>query len=156
MSFPKNIAPDETLVRIIRTPQFYSKDRLRPNALRPQRGSDRVSVVRWAYREQPNEAFKVRCQKIGSTGQNSYCGLGVLSASACLDVGGLNLEDDRDAFEGHANIVYPFVVKDSEPQEGEAFKTQAELANRVLGVTRFVPDPRPDAVEWTIQSDLLP
>jgi len=153
--YPEKIDPEEVLVRVIRTPHFYDKGRLKPNALRPQKGTDRVSIVRWLYREQPGKAFKARCHKIGNSGPNKFSGLGVFLASACLETN-LVLEDDPTPYAGHANIVYPFVVKDSEPQEGELFARQAEISKKLLASVQYIPDPKPDESEWTIETPLLP
>lgn len=155
MTYPLDVDPEEVLVRIIRTPQFFKNEKLRPNALRPQRGSARVSVVRWLHRERPGTAFKARCHLVGNVGQNAFCGVAVLTAQSCREAN-FDLEDDREAFLGHANIVYPFVVNDSEPVEGEAFVKQVEMANQILREARYVLDPEPVSPEWTIQSDLLP
>lgn len=144
-------------MRILRTPQFVNKNnRVLPSALRPQRGHDRVSVVRWAYRERPGEAFKQRCLDIGNSGTNAYCGVGVLHTQTCLDAG-TTLEDDRAAYDGHANIVFPFAVaKDAEPNEGSDFSRQVEIANAILQRTAYVADPAPLDASWTIRSALLP
>lgn len=156
MSYPDEISPDETLVRIVRAPQFIrTGGKLRAAALRPQRDHDRVSVVRWVYREQPGRAFKARCQAVGNSGSNTYCGLGSVNAGKCVEAG-TALEDARQEFLGHAHIIFPFSVAHQEPAEGEAFRQQMEISSRLLAATIYIADPLPDDPEWTIESELLP
>lgn len=158
MTATSEIEADEPLVRIIKTPQHLRKDGVHPSAWRPQRDTDRVSVVRWRSREQPGEVFKARCQSTGrggAPGANTYCGLGVIVASRCLDAG-TELEDAPDEYSGHAHIIFPFSVSYQEPQEGENFRLQAEISHRLKAASEYVPDPDPASPQWTIESPLLP
>lgn len=155
MSHQAVIGAGETLVRVLRTPQHIRKDGLHASAFRPQKGHSKVSIVRWHLREQPGEKFKSRCVTIGNSGKNTYCGLGVFKAQACLDAG-IELEDAPEDYAGHAHIVFPFAAAPEEPLQGEEFKILTEMANKLARSATFVPDPAPESPHWTIKNDLLP
>jgi len=156
LSDPAEIDSSETIVRVLRTPQFVRKaGKLHASAWRPQRDKDCLSVVRWLCREQPGTAFKARCLLIGNNGPNSYCGVAVVNAGDCIEAG-TRLECAPDEYPGHAHIVFPFSVAFEEPQEGENFRLQVEMSLRLLKLATYLPDPQPAADGWTIQHESLP
>jgi hypothetical protein len=155
VSYPKEIDDSEAIVRVLRTPHHYKKGRMMPAALRPQRNTDLISVMRWSYRLRPQSVLKKQCQTIGNSGENTYCGVAALIAQCCRN-SGTELVDAREEYDGHAHIVFPFVVLPNEPQEGEAFVLQNQITMKLMSCAEPILDVLPDDPDWTIQNEMLP
>lgn len=154
MSEGNENANNEPLVRILKSPHFVKAGgELKVNAFRPQRDTNKISVVIWPQRERPGERFKERCQQTGDTGANTYCGLGVFSAVAAQEHVAL---EDEPVFPGHANLVFPTAAPRDEPPDGPNLALLTGLALKLIAISAYVPDPDPRAQGWTIVSEILP
>lgn len=153
--YPADFNDGEPLVRIVRTPQFVKKGELRPNAFRPQRGTNRVSIVRWLYRPLPNERLKELCIAVGTQGKNTYWGLGLFEANHCDDID-VELEDAREEYRGHAHLVFPYISQQDEPLDGPNLLAQNEIAHSLLQRVIAIADPEPQSEHWTIVHPGLP
>jgi len=155
MDYPEEIADDEPVCRVLKSPHFVKNSILRPSAFRPQVNTNKISVVRWLYREQPDSVAKATFKAIGNSGQNSYCGLAVLLLEDCKKID-VELTDARDEYQGHAHIVFPYTVAANEPLEGDNFVKQTEIARKLIEACEYVPDPDPQSEDWTIDHPKLP
>ena len=98
---PVEVAPDEVIVRAIKTPYHYDKKRkrLRPSAFRPQAERDDVSVMR--KRHLGNDGCKDKAVEIAA---EAYIGLAALRAEE-IAAAKARVVDSRDgSFLGHAHI----------------------------------------------------
>lgn len=155
MSYPEEIDGAERIVRVLRTPHFFRNGNLVQAALRPQVGKNLLSIMRWSYRLQPGSALKGKCQEIGNSGRNSYCGVATMTAGECWTAG-VRLEDAREEYDGHAHMVFPFVLQSYEPQENEEYILQVDITRKLMEIAVPVLDPAPEDKEWTISDDILP
>lgn len=136
------IAPDEVIVRAIKTPIHYDarRQRLRPSAFRPQAGRDDVSVMR--KRCLGNDGCKDKAVEIAG---HAYIGLAALQAGE-IEATEARVIDSRDGhFLGHAHIEQGF------PAPATGVTAAPELLGRykqLADKARYYPDDRPDFAGW--------
>lgn len=139
---PLEIAPDEIIVRAIKTPYHLDKKkkRLRSAAFRPQAGRDDVSVMR--KRHLGNDGCKNKAVEIAGT---SYIGMAALRAKEIVDAKA-SVVDSRDGqFVGHAHIQQctpaPASGQTPDPDLIERWKALADAA-------RYYQDDEPQTRGW--------
>lgn len=150
---PADFDDAEPIVRVLRAPHFFKNGKITPGAFRPQREKTRVSVIRWLDRDHPDSETKGRCQGIGNTGTNQYCGVALMLASDFREVG-LALEY-TPVYPGHSDAIFPFASPKDEPHDGELFAKQSEIAHELIRRASCVVDPLPQDPNWTIPEDEL-
>ncbi len=139
---PVEIAPEEVIVRAIKTPVHYDekKKRVKPSAFRAQPGRDDVSVMR--KRQLGNDGCKSKAIEIA---KHAYKGMAALTAkeiaSACASV----VDSREGQFLGHAHIqqgmLAPASGQPAPPELMERYKALADNA-------RFYSDGQPENPQW--------
>jgi hypothetical protein len=106
--WPRDIAPDEAIVRGICNFHINKKGKLQPAAYKAPKGSDEVSVMRHAWIG--SDSCKQHARDLEDLpSKKRYTGLAVLSAAQILN-SGADLVDTREEFEGHADIRHGIVT----------------------------------------------
>lgn len=139
---PLEIAPDEIIVRAIKTPYHFDKKkkRLKSAAFRPQAERDDVSVMR--KRHLGNDGCKNKAVEIAAT---SYIGLAALLAEEIVEAKATVVDARDGQFVGHAHIEQgipsPASGQTADPDLIERWRALAEAA-------RFYPDGEPQTPGW--------
>ena len=139
---PLEIAPDEIIVRAIKTPYHFDKKkkRLKYAAFRPQAGRDDVSVMR--KRHLGNDGCKNKAVEIAGT---SYIGLAALRAEEIAAAEARVVDSREGQFVGHAHIEQgtsaPASGRAADPDLIERWQALADTA-------RFYPDSEPQTPGW--------
>jgi hypothetical protein len=139
---PVEIAPDEVIVRVIKTPYHYDekKGRLKSAAFRPLAERDDVSVMR--KRHLGNDGCKDKAVEIAA---KTYIGLAALRAEE-VDAAKARVTDSREGlFIGHAHIEQgtpaPPRGQTADPDLIERWKALADTA-------RYYKDGEPQTPGW--------
>lgn len=139
---PVQIAPDEVIVRAIKTPYHVDvrKSRLKYQAFKPQPSRDDVSVMR--KRHLGNDGCKNKAVQIAGS---AYIGLAALRAEE-IEATEAHVVDSREGqFIGHAHIeqgaLAPASGEPTSPELIERYKTLADAA-------RYYPDSQPNIDGW--------
>ncbi len=137
---PREVAPDEIIVRAIKTPYHYDekKKRLKSAAFRPQAERDDVSVMR--KRHLGNDGCKDKAVEIAGA---SYIGLAALRTGEIVATKA-SVVDSRDGlFVGHAHIEQgipaPASGQTADPDLIERWKALADAARYYADDARQVP-----------------
>jgi hypothetical protein len=139
---PIEIAPDEVIVRAIKTPYHYDekKKQLKPSAFRPQPERDDVSVMR--KRQLGNDGCKNKAVEIAG---KAYIGLAALRADEIAAAKARLLDSREGFFLGHAHIeqgtLAPPSGQTAEPDLIERWKALADAA-------RYYQDDEPQTLGW--------
>lgn len=139
---PIEIAPDEVIVRAIKTPYHYDekKKRLKPSAFRPQAERDDVSVMR--KRHMGNDGCKDKAVEIAA---KAYIGLAALRAEEITAVKARVVDSREGLFLGHAHIEQgtpaPLSGQTADPDLIERWKALADTA-------RYYQDGEPRTPGW--------
>lgn len=139
---PVEVAPDEVIVRAIKTPYHYDekKMRLKSAAFRPQAERDDVSVMR--KRHLGNDGCKDKAVEIAA---KAYIGLAALRAEEISAAKACVLDSREDLFIGHAHIEQgtpaPPSGQAADPDLIERWKALADTA-------RYYQDSEPQAPGW--------
>jgi hypothetical protein len=139
---PFEVAPDEVIVRAIKTPYHYDekKKRLKPGAFRPQAGRDDVSVMR--KRHLGNDGCKDKAVEIAA---QAYIGLAALRAEEIAAVKARVVDSREGLFLGHAHIEQgtpaPPSGQTADPDLIERWKALADAA-------RYYEDGEPQTPGW--------
>lgn len=139
---PVEVAPDEVIVRVIKTPYHYDekKKRLKSAAFRPQAERDDVSVMR--KRHLGNDGCKDKAIEIA---ENSYIGLAALHAEEVAAAKARVVDSREGLFLGHAHIEQgapaPSRGQTADPDLIERWKALADAA-------RYYQDGAPQTSGW--------
>lgn len=139
---PLEIAPDEIIVRAIKTPYHFDekKRRLKSAAFRPQAERDDVSVMR--KRHLGNDGCKDKAVKTAAT---SYIGLAALRAEEIIETKACVVDSRDGLFVGHAHIEQgtpaPVSGQTADPDLIDRWKALADTA-------RYYPDGEPQTPGW--------
>lgn len=151
LDYPLEIADDEMIVRVVKTP-FHLNDkrsRLTPAAFSPPKDSARgdVSIIRWKYTYNDGEVLKAKAREIAGS---AYTGVAHLP---CFKVRAAPAEivDSREHYQGHADIIIGVAIPLQEPTEGDDGKRIKEVKKALSDACTLLLDPRPLAAEWTIE-----
>lgn len=139
---PVEVAPDEVIVRAIKTPYHYDekKRRLKSAAFRPQAERDDVSVMR--KRHLGNDGCKDKAVEIAT---KNYIGLAALRAEEIAAAKARVVDSRKGLFLGHANIEQgtpaPPSGQTADPNLIERWKALADTA-------RYYQDGQPQTPGW--------
>jgi hypothetical protein len=144
-ALPMEIAPDEVIVRAIKTPFHIDlkkqPPRLKSQAFRPAPGRDDLSVMRKLHLG--NDGCKRKALEIA---KDAYVGLAALRAQEIVDAKAKVRDSREGQFLGHAEIELgmpaPATGQTAAPELMERWQALAEKA-------RFYRDAQPDSPEWT-------
>lgn len=139
---PLEIAPDEIIVRAVKTPHHLDKKkkRLKAAAFRPRPERDDVSVMR--KRHLGNDGCKNKAVEIAKA---FYIGLAALRAEEIVEANASVVDSREGQFVGHAHIEQgtsaPASGQTADPDLIERWKALADAA-------RYYPDGEPQTLGW--------
>lgn len=142
MELPVEIAPEEVIVRAIKTPFHVDlrKSRLKYQAFKPQAGRDDLSVMR--KRQLGNDGCKDKAAEIGGA---AYVGLAALLAQEIAGIGARVVDSREGQFLGHAHIEQGMPA----PTSGAAAAPELLERWRALAdAARFYRDGHPRTPGW--------
>ncbi len=140
---PIDIAGEEKIVRLVRTPSHVAKNKLKPAAFRSQAGLDEVSVIRHNY--MGSDFCKAKGKEIMA---DAYVGLAVVLAQDIRSIGS-TVQDSRVEFCGHAHISHGAILQRDEPPNSELNLFITERCRKLVDATTLYTDPSPSAAKWT-------
>ncbi|WP_395642397.1 hypothetical protein [Rudaea sp.] len=145
---PVDIAPEEIIVRALKTPVHYDerKKRVKPSAFRAQAGKDDVSVMR--KRHLGNDGCKRKAIEIA---RDAYVGMAALTAQEIVAAQARVVDSREGQFLGHAHIEQGMTAPASgQPAPPELMERYKELADKA----RFYDDGEPQNPQW-VGADIL-
>jgi hypothetical protein len=139
---PIDIADEETIVRAVKTPAHYKKNKLATAVFRPRAGETSISVMRQIMGD---DFCKAKAVDIGG---NQYVGLLTIKASAIRTIGS-TVGDSREEYLGHADLDHGFPsAPANDPAGAEDFARMTERCQELKNASNFHLDPAPAAKGW--------
>jgi hypothetical protein len=129
--------------------------KLQPSAYRPPPDDNEVSVMRsdWigadTCRQHAKDLEKPPQSAPAAPPAPTprYCGLAVLSAKQIRDLG-IDVLDDRNEFDGHANIRHEAKEVRGDPNPPEEVLRLRDRARALAKLANYLPDPNPSHRSW--------
>ena len=143
---PVQIRTDELIVRALYYPYHFKNDKLDKAAFKPQKGSNKISVMRHdGLKSDGCKAQAKRLQRDGKT----YRGFAALCAGEIKNAGA-DVADSRHEYEGHADIQIKWTRGGGgEPGQPEEMMEINAVAKKLRDSARYYPDPDPGYDRWT-------
>lgn len=147
------IQDNERVIRIIFFPKYYDNKRceLKIGAFGSKADKDEVSVFRLLlatlnYCKKKSKIIQANSKKLHKKKEIfgkplEYVGMALVSVNVIKNVGAKIIPTSKD---GHANIVYNFIVKRGEPRPPKLI----EMMQTILHNCKFFKDPTPDSSNW--------
>jgi hypothetical protein len=144
---PVAIEDNETVLRVVKYPFHFNKNKLTWRIFKPQRMEADVSVVRQIV---GNDNCKVKGKEICANPLNGeYKGFAAVLVKHVRETGS-SVIDSRELFVGHADLGHGFVVpEDNEPNSVEVTKEINDRCKNILKHTEYKADPAPDSENWS-------
>jgi hypothetical protein len=150
LDYPHEVADDELIVRVVKSPFHLNakRTRLTPAAFQPPKDSERgdVSVIRWPYTFSEGVVLKAKVREIGG---EAYAGVAHLPCRKVREAPA-DIEDSRKWYQGHADIIIGVAILLQEPTEGDDGVRIRAIKKALSDASTFLHDPQPLADEWTI------
>lgn len=144
--WPVPIQTDELIVRALYHPYHFRNNKLDKAAFKPQRGSNKISVMRHDWLQ--SDGCKTQAKRLQRDGK-TYMGFAALCAGKINDAGA-EVVDSREEYEGHADIQIKWKRGGGgEPGQPEEMIEINAVAKKLRDSARYYPDPDPDHDGWT-------
>ena len=144
--WPVQIRTDELIVRALYCPYHFKDNKLDKAAFKPQKGSNKISVMRHAWLK--SDGCKAQAKRLQRDGK-TYRGFAALSAGEIKDAGA-DVADSRREYEGHADIQIKWIRGGGgEPGQPEEMMEINAVAKMLRDSARYYSDPDPDHDRWT-------
>ncbi len=151
-TFPDQIDDDEIIVRALFSPYHIADSgKLKKEAFKPQRGSNKISVMRHSWLG--SSGCKKKAKELAKP-DKIYKGFAALRAKQITNIK-CKVVDARNEYEGHAHIEIPCSrpvrnVKDNTDTNAEALRTINNFAEQLCAASgKPYIDPDPDNDSWT-------